>query len=311
MNTGRDVLERLLQRGNTGGGLFPQYRFVREENGLHLLGTGGFAFVYEMTDPRNETARFALKVMDATEEQSASFLENIRSQQHLSRLSPCVMPIVDVTEWEGLWCILMERREGILGKDAGGRMQVGREALCRRKGILEFAAQIGEAVRISHENGILHRDIKLENVYWNAEQYCYQLADFEPPGRGSWTRGYAAPEIAVRRRPDGPLRSAAYTVVSDIYSYGMMLYVLLNRLHFPGTEGYYSNMRQYDPDYVFPSPVDSSGMLTRSIRRMCEWDPGKRYQTMEEVLADLERIRRETDSPDTWNSNCISNENKV
>lgn len=294
MNTGRAALESLLQKGNATGGLFPHYQFVREENGLHLLGSGGFSFVYEMMDPKEKSRRLAMKVTDAAGGQEDFFREDVCSWQQLSRVSPYVMPVVDAMEWEGLCCILMERQEGILGKNEKGEICVSREELHHRTGILPFAGQIGQVLRVSHENGILHRDIKPENIYWNAERNCYQLSDFGIRENRGFTRGYAAPEIAARGRGAYAVhKEPEYTVASDIYSYGMLLYVLLNRLCFPGTEGYYSSLRQYDPSYVFPAPVDSTEMLTRSIRKMCEWDPEKRYQTMEEVLADLDRIRRE------------------
>lgn len=290
MNTGREALETLLQKGNAEGGLFSHYQFVRKENRLHLLGSGGFSFVYEMTDPKESSRQLAMKVMDLIDGQETSFREGVCSWQRLSRLSPYVVPVVDAIAWNGLWCILMERQEGILGKNEKGEMCVSREELCYHTGILQFAGQIGQAIKVSHENGILHRDIKPENIYWNAERSCYQLSDFGSQESLGFTRGYAAPEIVAQGR-DTEL--VEYTVASDIYSFGMRLYVLLNRLCFPGTEGYYCSMRQYDPSYVFPAPLNSTEMLTRSIRKMCEWNPEKRYQTMEEVLADLDRITRE------------------
>lgn len=294
MNISHTALEVLLQKGNITGSLFPQYRFVREEDGLHRLGSGGFAIVYEMTDLPDQNRRLAMKVTEADRGTHTSFMEEVRGWQRLSRQSPYVMSIVDAAEWEGMWCILMERGDKILGRSDAGDMCVSREELLHRTGILQFAVQIGQALRVSHENGILHGDIKPENIYWNVERNCYQLSDFVSWESRSFTRGYAAPEIIAQGIcVDTASKERGYTVTSDIYSYGMLLYVLLNRLRFPGTEGYYSSMRQYDPEYVFPAPVNSTEMLTRSIRKMCEWDPEKRYQTMEEILADLDRIMRE------------------
>lgn len=294
MNISHAALEVLLQKGNITGSLFPQYRFVREEDGLHQLGSGGFAIVYEMMDPLDRTRRLAMKVEKAASGTHTSFMEEVCGWQQLSRQSPYVMPIVDAAEWEGMWCILMERGEEILGRNDAGDMCVRREELLHRTRILQFAVQIGQALRVSHKNGILHGDIKLENIYWNVERNCYQLSDFVSWESRGFTRGYAAPEIIAQGRcEDAASKELGYTVTSDIYSYGMSLYVLLNRLHFPGTEGYYISMRQYDPEYVFPAPMNSTEMLTRSIRKMCEWNPEKRYQTMEEILADLDRIMRE------------------
>lgn len=183
MNTGREALETLLQKGNAEGGLFSHYQFVRKENRLHLLGSGGFSFVYEMTDPKESSRQLAMKVMDLIDGQETSFREGVCSWQRLSRLSPYVVPVVDAIAWNGLWCILMERQEGILGKNEKGEMCVSREELCYHTGILQFAGQIGQAIKVSHENGILHRDIKPENIYWNAERSLLSTIGFRKSGK--------------------------------------------------------------------------------------------------------------------------------
>ena len=80
-------------------------------------------------------------------------------------------------------------------------------------------------------------------------------------------------------------------MTADIYSFGITLYLLLNELRFPGSDGYYSKVEvQYNPDFVFPAPVHASGAMTRVIRKMCSYYPEDRYQTMNEVLADLSRL---------------------
>lgn len=285
MKLDRDPLERELQKWNAEGLIFPEYRFVTEREKLHLLGKGGFSYVYEMEHKERPNCLFALKVMEAEPGQSDTLLRNLRTQQYLSRICPYVMPIIDVAEENGLVCVLMEWVSGILQKDENGRLQLCRKELHLRKGILTFALEIGQALQISHQNGILHGDIKPENSYWNREKKCYQLGDFG--NHGGYTGGYAAPELIC-------LGKQGYvTVASDIYSYGMMLYVLLNGLRFPGAEGYYCSGQQYEASYVFPAPAGSTEMLTRSIRKMCSRQPWERYHNMEEVLADLRRIQRE------------------
>ena len=88
----------------------------------------------------------------------------------------------------------------------------------------------------------------------------YKLGDFgialkTAEGMAStvaYTDGYGAPEI-IRRSDD------KYDVTADIYSLGMTLYVLLNRLKFPGSKGYRVNAKlQYEKDFVLPRPETGS-----------------------------------------------------
>ena len=133
--------------------------------------------------------------------------------------------------------------------------------------------------------------MKLENIFYSPEKKQYKLGDFgiarvTEDGMASsiaMTKGYGAPEV-VRERD-------LYDNTADIYSYGMMLYLLWNHLRFPDSEGYYSNFsRQYCDGYVLPRPDGGSDELYEILKKMCAYDPGDRYQSMEEVFTALDRI---------------------
>ena len=76
------------------------------------------------------------------------------------------------------------------------------------------------------------------------------------------------------------------------------MYLLLNELKFPGSNGYYSVAVQYNSDFVFPAPTHASEGMTRIIRKMCSFYSEERYQTMSEVLADLSRVLDSEDIED-------------
>lgn len=66
------------------------------------------------------------------------------------------------------------------------------------------------------------------------------------------------------------------------------MYLLLNNLRFPGSEGYYPKVEvQYHPDYVFPAPENASEGMTKVIRKMCSFRAKDRYQCMADVLSAL------------------------
>lgn len=152
--------------------------------------------------------------------------------------------------------------------------------------MLTFAMQIGQAIYLAHAGNILHRDVKLENIFRDEETGQYKLGDFGlakyvEDGRAetvAYTDGYGAPEIS-RRLYDN------YGATADIYSFGITLYLLLNDLCFPGSSGYYSSEVQYQPDYILPAPRNASEPMAAVLRKMCSYRSTERYQSMAEVLA--------------------------
>ena len=157
--------------------------------------------------------------------------------------------------------------------------------------ILKCAYEIGQALKDTHAANMLHRDVKLENIFYSPEKKQYKLGDFgiarvTEDGMASsiaMTKGYGAPEV-VRERD-------LYDNTADIYSYGMLLYLLWNHLRFPDSDGYYSNFsRQYCDGYVLPRPDSGSEELYEILKKMCAYDPNDRYQSMDEVFTALDRI---------------------
>ena len=185
--------------------------------------------------------------------------------------------------------VLTEKLDELITKDRFAKVRLLKEELGTEDEVLEFAFEIGQALAAVHTNMCLHRDIKIENIFWDNSEQIYKLGDF---GIAKWaddgnaetivyTDGYGAPEIE-RRLYD------SYNATADIYSLGITLYLLLNELKFPGSEGYYSIVEvQYNPEFVFPAPLHASEDMARVIRKMCSFYPEERYQTMNEVLAEL------------------------
>ena len=184
----------------------------------------------------------------------------------------------------------MEKLEHIVIKERYKKIKLIKR-LCDEKEVLRFAYQIGQAIQTAHENKVLHRDIKLENIFWDEKTSSYKLGDFGiakfvENGNAQtivYTEGYGAPEIKKRLKD-------SYDATVDIYSFGISLYLLLNKLRFPGAEGYYVNRIQYNPAFIFPAPENASEMMTRMIRKMCSYYKEERYQSMTEVLEELSKI---------------------
>lgn len=281
---------------------FPQYEICKTEEGKPvLLGRGGFSTVYEVR--RRETAEhhYALKVIGSDQKivRPELFRETVRLQRLLGEQCPYIVRILDTAETtdaengsrpvEG---ILMEKLSPVLDKDKFGKVSLTVPGLTEEPEVLTFAMQIGQAIYLAHAGNILHRDVKLENIFRDAETGQYKLGDFGlakyvEDGKAetvAYTDGYGAPEIS-RRLYDN------YGATADIYSFGITLYLLLNDLCFPGSPGYYSSEVQYQPDYILPAPRKASEPMAAVLRKMCSYRSAERYQSMAEVLAAFQWVK--------------------
>jgi len=319
------TVEKILLGAQKEGYPFQGYYYVTEGGGLKCLGRGSFSSVYQMKNESSPHRRYALKVigLDQCLVTSEKFYSTSFLQRRLGEQTPFVIRILGICECaialeedagireirsfdgrreklpEGmvlLQFLLMEQQACVIEKDKFWNSHLIREELAGERGVLEFAFQVGQAILTAHQNNVLHRDIKLENIFWNAEQSCYQLGDFGiaryvEGGNAEtvvYTDGYGAPEIE-RRLLDH------YDATADIYSFGICLYLLLNDMRFPGSDGYYALQFQYDPQFVFPAPTHSYPEMTKLIRKACSYYPKDRFSGMEELLKEIDSLREKAE----------------
>ena len=316
LSLNQSTVEQILSALDNGGYLFPQFELYKVNNQPQLLGKGGFAVVYEMVNKERPEFHFALKVIGLEKHvvTSEKFWTTCRYQAILCQESSNIMRVLDARElhieiddqgivthaedsdterWDEdglhLQFVLMEKLSHILTRDRFKKAVLQRNVLSDEAEVIRFAMQIGQALALAHRYSILHRDVKLENIFWDDHEQCYKLGDFGiakfvEGGNAEtivYTDGYGAPEIE-RRLYD------YYNATADIYSLGITLYLLLNGLKFPGSEGYYTKAEvQYNSQFVFPAPENASEEMTRVIRKMCSYNAEDRYQSMAEVLVDL------------------------
>lgn len=316
LNLDKAEVDYILLQLEDGKYLDTSYEFCREDNEFVLIGSGAFSGVYEMADCKNPKIHYAAKVvgLGAKEVQEEIMLRTIQLQQLLGETSEhilktlavwtmkiqldennCVKKVVKIEdmgyeETDGvlIQIVLMEKLQHIFFTDRYGNSTLLREELRTEKGVTDFARQIGKALHFIHENHILHRDIKLENIFWDEEHKQYKLGDFgsaRDVSRGNaetiiFTDGYGAPEIKKQL-------VKSYYETADIYSLGITMFLLLNDLNFPVSEGYHVNDVQYGKNFIFPAPIHASEGMARIIRRMCSYQVEERYQTINEVILDL------------------------
>ena len=317
-------IEKILIQLNDQKLPFKKYELCGLGEGLKLLGRGGYANVYAARSRNRHKDRYAIKIAGFGDKiaDPAEFRRIASIQQTLSQLQFNIVDILDFTElrvWiEGddsvvkaekvsedeskmpsgdyiyLQITVMERISPVMQCRIHGKPSVIPQALANaeEKEIVKFALDIGAAISYAHDRKLLHRDIKLENVFYTPRGANYKLGDFgiakeTNDGMAStvaFTRGYGAPEVVSAL-------DEQYDCTADIYSFGMMLFVLLNELKFPDSNSYCVNLRtQYAEGYVLPVPLHGSVELYSIIARMCSFDPDNRYQSMKEVLSALDKL---------------------
>src|SRR5262249_49643050 len=263
-----------------------RYRIIRK------LGAGGMANVYLAED--QELGRsVAIKILDGRHAADNSFIERFRREaKNAAGLShPNIVSIYDRGEAEGTYYIAMEYLSGRSLKE----LMVSRGPTPIKIAV-EYTRQILAALGFAHRNRILHRDIKPHNVVVDPDGRL-KVTDFGIARSGGTsqmtevgsiigTAQYLSPEQA---------RGAPVDQRSDVYSVGVVLYEMLTgKVPFTGETPLEIAMKHLSEVPVPPSEKrpDVSEDLDSIVLRALAKDPEDRYQTAQEMDADLSRVQR-------------------
>jgi beta-lactam-binding protein with PASTA domain len=260
-----------------------RYRIVRK------LGAGGMANVY-LAEDQELGRRVAIKILDDRHAADDSFIERFRREaKNAAGLShPNIVSIYDRGEAEGTYYIAMEYLDGRSLKE----LIVGRGP-APVKVAVDYARQILAAVGFAHRHGIVHRDIKPHNVLVGPEGRL-KVTDFGIARSGAsqmtevgsiiGTAQYLSPEQA---------RGAPVDQTSDLYSVGVVLYEMLTgQVPFTGDTPLEIAMKHLSEVPTPPSelrpevPHDLDSVVLRALAK----DPAERYQSADEMDADLARV---------------------
>ena len=258
---------------------------------VRKLGTGGMANVY-LAEDQELGRRVAIKMLDDRHAQDEQFVERFRREaKNAAGLShPNVVSIYDRGQAEGTYYIAMEYLEGRTLKE----LLVARGPTPIPVAI-DYARQILAALGFAHRHGVVHRDIKPHNVAV-APDGRIKVMDFGIARAGTsqmtetgsiiGTAQYLSPEQA-KGAPVGP--------TSDIYSVGIVLYEMLTgSVPFTGDTPLEIAMKHLSATPEPPSeqrpevPHELDSIVLRALAKR----PEDRYQTAEEMDADLARAAR-------------------
>ena len=281
------------------GAALKHYRIVE------LLGKGGMGEVYAAEDTRLGR-KVAIKCLPrglaADPERLRRFTQEAKAASALNH--PSILTIYDVDEVDGQPFMVTEFIDGQTLRE---RLHAPAAAIPLGEAI-DIAGQVASALSAAHAAGIVHRDVKPENIMLREDGHA-KLVDFglakieqdalagstdetvaavgahTTPGIVMGTTAYMSPEQA---------RGLPVDARSDIFSLGVVLYEMAaGRPPFQGEtpSDVIAAILRFEPAAVADLPPD----LEHTLRKALEKDRDERYQTAKDLAADLKRLRRRLD----------------
>ena len=256
---------------------------------LEKLGEGGMGVVYKAEDTklrRTVALKFLHRDIDSHESERARFLQEAQAVAVLNHTNICT--VYDIQEHDGRQFIVMEYVDGKTLRQIVPiqKMQIA----------IDYAIQIGEALKEAHGQGIVHRDIKTDNIMLNSKNQIKVLDFGLAKLRGSLkltktrstagTLAYMAPE---------QIQGGEVDARSDIFSFGVVLFEMLTgHLPFRGDHEaamMYSILNE-EPESVQETRQDISPEIDHILHRALEKNPDDRHQSVADMVSELRRERK-------------------
>ena len=254
---------------------------------LEKIGTGGMSDVYKAKD--HKLNRFiAVKVLKQEFSENANFVSKFRieAQAAAGLMHPNIVNVYDVGEEDGIYYMVRELVEGITLKK-----YIEKKARLSVKEAVSIAIQVSMGIEAAHNNHIIHRDIKPQNIMISKEGKV-KVTDFGIAKAATSNTITSNVMGSVHYTSPEQARGGYSDERSDIYSLGITIFEMLTgRVPFNGETTVAIAIKHIQED--LPSPRDFVPEIPVSVEQIvfkcCQKSPDRRYQSMGELITDLKR----------------------
>lgn len=252
---------------------------------LEKIGTGGMSDVYKAKDQKLNR-NVAVKVLKQEFSDNANFVSKFRveAQAAASLAHPNIVNVYDVGEEEGINYIVMELIEGITLKK-----YIEKKARLSYKEAISIAIQVSMGIEAAHNNHIIHRDIKPQNIIISRDGKV-KVTDFGIAKAATSNTITSNVMGSVHYTSPEQARGGYSDEKSDIYSLGITMFEMLTgRVPFNGETTVAIAIKHIQEE--LPSPKEYVPEIPTSVEQIvikcCQKSPDRRYQNMGELIADL------------------------
>lgn len=254
---------------------------------LEKIGTGGMSDVYKAKC--HKLNRFvAVKVLKQEFSENANFVSKFRieAQAAAGLMHPNIVNVYDVGEENGIYYIVMELVEGITLKK-----YIEKKARLSYKEAVSIAIQVSMGIEAAHNNHIIHRDIKPQNIIISKDGKV-KVTDFGIAKAATSNTITSNVMGSVHYTSPEQARGGYSDEKSDIYSLGITMFEMLTgRVPFNGETTVAIAIKHIQEE--LPSPKEFVPEIPAAVEsivlKCCQKSPDRRYQSMPELIADLKQ----------------------
>lgn len=254
---------------------------------LEKIGTGGMSDVYKAKC--HKLNRFvAVKVLKQEFSENANFVSKFRieAQAAAGLMHPNIVNVYDVGEENGIYYIVMELVEGITLKK-----YIEKKARLSYKEAVSIAIQVSMGIEAAHNNHIIHRDIKPQNIIISKDGKV-KVTDFGIAKAATSNTITSNVMGSVHYTSPEQARGGYSDEKSDIYSLGITMFEMLTgRVPFNGETTVAIAIKHIQEE--LPSPKEFVPEIPTAVEsivlKCCQKSPDRRYQSVAELIADLKQ----------------------
>ncbi|MBE5859832.1 MAG: Stk1 family PASTA domain-containing Ser/Thr kinase [Butyrivibrio sp.] len=254
---------------------------------LEKIGTGGMSDVYRAKDHKLNRP-VAVKVLKQEFSENDNFVSKFRveAQAAAGLMHPNIVNVYDVGDENGIHYIVMELVDGITLK-----RYIEKKSRLTVKEAVSIAIQVAMGLEAAHNNHIIHRDIKPQNIIISKEGKV-KVTDFGIAKAATSNTITSNVMGSVHYTSPEQARGGYSDAKSDIYSLGITLFEMLTgRLPFNGDTTVAIAIKHIQEE--LPSPSEFSDEIPISVEKIvmkcCQKSPDRRYQNADELITDLKR----------------------